>query len=256
MPREWNRAGTADVAEIDYSGGGGRAVPASSTGLTVIEASSVAALRSGVQRQATAVRVLGSNQQHGWPSAAVPSPAPLLDTHEDRDVIGMSSNAYGDWPEKPRSAPREPATTLAGLTGPVDEAGDVTRFARNRSRAAVPPENFLAWNALRLTQFAGLVLRTHVPRGPHAFLVVHTCVQALRLPTLRLPALRCASCTDSRWPCRLVAWAHDWVARLPAVVAALDHPGRLADGVPKPVAVGDVQVPAVTWGTSSTGGRR
>lgn len=104
----------------------------------------------------------------------------------------------------------------------------------------------MAWNAWRLTELARLILRTHVPNGPRAVLVVHACV-----PALRLPVLRCATCTDSRWPCRLVIWAEDWIVCLPSVVAALEPPSRPAARVSTPVAVRDTQVLAVTWDTWS-----
>lgn len=176
--------------------------------------------------------------------------AHLLNGHENRDVIGMSGNAHRESPGTLVPAPWGPAAMFVAPTRPADAAPPMTRFMPDRSWDKVPPENFLAWNALRLTEFAGLVLRTHVPDGPRAVLVVHACV-----PALRLQALRCASCAGSRWPCRLVVWAQDWVVRLPAVVEALDSPDSSRDRVSTPVAVRDVKVLAVTWDTWSARGK-
>jgi hypothetical protein len=158
----------------------------------------------------------------------------------------MSGNAHRDAPGTPTSVPQALNPAVVELPRTGDAATPATWIRPARFWNTVPPESFLAWNALRLTEFARLVLRTHVPNGPRAVLVVHACV-----PALHLPALRCASCADSRWPCRPVIWARDWIVCLPSVVEALEPPSRSAARVSTPVAVRDTQVLAVTWDTWS-----
>jgi len=150
-----------------------------------------------------------------------------------------------------RDRPGEPLPGFPDL--PTDLAEPIaypTGFVSRNRWASVPAENFLAWNALRLTEFARLVLQAHVPQGPLPVVVLHKYVSSLRLS-----ALRCEACPGSTWPCGLVAWAHDWIDALPGIVEALDTSGHLVDGVSTPVAVGDVQVPAVTWDMVPTGGK-
>ncbi len=158
----------------------------------------------------------------------------------------MSGEADRDQPGRSVPGAAQLPVALAEPAPSSDLTTDRIGFVAPNPWAAMPVENFLARQALRLSEFSRLVLQTHVPHGPLAIVVVHACV-----PVLRLPALRCAACGSCMWPCRLVAWARDWIGRLPDVVEALEHPNHLADGVSTPVAVGDVQVPAVTWDTSS-----
>jgi hypothetical protein len=247
MQTTWLSASMISTATRPTMVNGRACLPASSPSTAVALRNNATSSRD----QATAARSLGQRLPGSLDGRLqpVPSAAPFLDGHENRDVIGMLGNADRHAPGAPTSVPRGLVTALAGPPRPVDAATPATWFMPARSWDTVPPESFLAWNAFRLTEFAGLVLRTHVPHGPRAVLVFHACV-----PALRLPALRCGSCADSRWPCRLVAWARDWIVRLPAVVEALEHPSRLADRVSMPVAVGDMQIPAVTWDTSSTRG--
>jgi hypothetical protein len=161
----------------------------------------------------------------------------------------MSGNAHRNAPGTPTSVSQALKPAIAELPRPGDAATHATWIRPARFWNTVPAENFLAWNALRMTEVARLVLRTHVPNGRRAVLIVHAWV-----PALHLPALRCATCADSRWPCRPVIWAQDWIVRLPSVVEALEPPSRPAARVSTPVAVRDTQVLAVTWDTSSASG--
>lgn len=142
--------------------------------------------------------------------------------------------------------------SLTHAIGPADPIWSIERTYLDvpaRRWAAVPAENFLAWNTLRRTEFAILVLRMHNPDSTALARVLRRCS-----PGLRIPDLRCTGCTGSMpSPCQLVAWTHDWIRKPPGIVAAPEPRAHVVDGVSEPVVVGDVQVPAVTWDTSSTG---
>src|SRR5437762_9588617 len=99
----------------------------------------------------------------------------------------MSSMIYQDRPGQ-----RLPGNRLSAVHREhAESSGRAVRWL------GMPQDGFLAWNTLRLTEFAGVVLGTHVPCGPRLIVVIHT-----YMPVLRLPALRCAACVNSRWPCQ------------------------------------------------------
>ena len=142
-----------------------------------------------------------------------------------------------------------PVPRRVEATDGMDAVEPATAYTPGRRWVEVPAENLFAWNAYRLTGYAILVLKTHVPDRP-------TPVARLdaRMPAPELPAPRCTGCPQSPpWPCRHVDWACDWIERLPHMVEVVDHRTGFVDGVSRPVAVGDVHIPAVTWDTPSRG---
>jgi hypothetical protein len=161
----------------------------------------------------------------------------------------MSGKAHREQPGRPTSGTPAPVVQTADPTCVPREVESAKHNVPTRRWAAVPADNVYAWNALRLNEYARLILKTHVPDGPTLALVLHAFA-----PAVRLPALPCAGCTgSSAWPCPHVDWAYDWIEHLPEIVEAVERRIGFVDGVSAPVAVGDVEIPAVTWGTPSRG---
>jgi hypothetical protein len=162
-------------------------------------------------------------------------------------MVSISGKVHREQPGRLVLGTPAPVGQVAGPTGHPTTVESANPYVPGRCRATVPAENFLAWNALRLIEFALLILKTHVPDGPTLVPVLHAC-----LPALRLPALRCAGCAgSSAWPCPHVDWAREWIGHLPGIVEAAERRNGFADGVSTPVVVGDVQVPAASWDTLS-----